>query len=492
MPATSKAQQKFMGMVHGLQKGTVKPSDASAKVKKVADSMSDKDAEDFASTKHKKLPNKVKKEIIAKLRELVRIELEGTCGYAPDGKLDVHNTDKLTPAGPHLLKKKKKNESVNEGFTKYHIRLTKTPGWYGVWDKNGKQKFEGDRKFVMKHLKKLKTRMGNYQLKSLIDVATKRKGKDIEFDVVESVVKEAGMGILDSDQSDILQGIVLRNKNKSLKSILNVALKSGYFKGVDKKELLGYIDGAKQFVKYMKSHPMESINEGKWSKIMRSVRKGSKAGPWSIVVYDKRERKVKHQRLVKILQQIPAHYEDVKKKYPRDKIGIEDKYGERVYTESINESDLDMLERSGDYGWDWKNLTVKKGKTVKVTHKKSGKSLIIIDKPNVKREYEKIGYFAEGTVNELQMAPFSSQEARLHIDADIKKMSKELGKASHDIIKMMMDGVKRGRYTAMDISRGIKEGPAKRTHFGELQFIQQLWNKVRDKFRRYSKDRKLS
>ena len=70
---------------------------------------------------------------------------------------------------------------------------------------------------------------------------------------------------------------------------------------------------------------------------MTSVRKGSKSGPWSIVVYDKRERKVKHQRLVKILQQIPAHYEDVKKKYPRDKIGIEDKYGERVYTESINE-----------------------------------------------------------------------------------------------------------------------------------------------------------
>ena len=81
------------------------------------------------------------------------------------------------------------NESVNEGFTKYHIRLTKTPGWYGVWDKNGKQKFEGDRKYVTKHLKKLKTRMGNFQLKSLIDVATKRKGKDIEFDVVESVTE---------------------------------------------------------------------------------------------------------------------------------------------------------------------------------------------------------------------------------------------------------------------------------------------------------------
>ena len=76
-------------------------------------------------------------------------------------------------------------------------------------------------------------------------------------------VNEGGMGILTSDQADVLQGIVLRNKNKNLKGILNVALKSGYFKGVDKKELLGYIDGAKQFVKYMKSHPMESVNEAK-------------------------------------------------------------------------------------------------------------------------------------------------------------------------------------------------------------------------------------
>jgi len=225
--------------------------------------------------------------------------------------------------------------------------------------------------------------------------------------------------------------------------------------------------------------PMKvGLDEGKWSKIMRSVRKGSKSGPWSIVVYDKRERKVKHQRLVKILQQIPAHYEDVKKKYPRDKIGIEDKYGERVYTESINESDL--------------GLTYKKGKTVKVTHKKSGKELVIIDKPNVKREYEKIGYFAEGQVNEISMAPFSSPEARAQINSDIKDMSKHLGRASQQVIKIMMDGVRKGKYTAMDISRGIKEGPAARTHFGEMTFIRSLWSKMRDKFRRYSKDRKLS
>ena len=104
---------------------------------------------------------------------------------------DVSNNGKNYQQGDELEKTVdqmvKLKESVNEGFTKYHIRLTDTPGWYGVWDKKGKQKFEGDKKFVMKHLKKLKTRMGNFQLKSLIGVATKRKGKDIEFDVVESV-----------------------------------------------------------------------------------------------------------------------------------------------------------------------------------------------------------------------------------------------------------------------------------------------------------------
>jgi len=42
-------------------------------------------------------------------------------------------------------------------------------------------------------------------------------------------------------------------------------------------------------------------------------------------------------------------------------------------------------------------LTYKKGKTVKVKHKTSGKSIVIIDKPNVRREYEKIGFFAEGS-----------------------------------------------------------------------------------------------
>jgi len=98
------------------------------------------------------------------------------------------------------------------------------------------------------------------------------------------------------------------------------------------------------------------------------------------------------------------------------------------------------------------------------------------------------------SVNEdfwAQPADWSSSEARLHMDADVKKMSKVLGKASQQVIKVMMNGVKGGKYDALDIVRGIETGPWDRTHEGERTFMKMLWRKVRDGFRRYTKDRKL-
>jgi hypothetical protein len=53
----------------------------------------------------------------------------------------------------------------------------------------------------MKHLKKLKTRMGSFQLKSLVDLATDKKGKNISFDVAESV-NEA---LFSKDQIEIMR-----------------------------------------------------------------------------------------------------------------------------------------------------------------------------------------------------------------------------------------------------------------------------------------------
>ncbi len=97
--------------------------------------------------------------------------------------------------------------------------------------------------------------------------------------------------------------------------------------------------------------------------------------------------------------------------------------------------------------------------------------------------------FGERRIDEAPA--YSSQEAKIHVESDLDKMSKILGKASQQSIKVMMDGVKGGKYDAMDLARGIQTGPVKRTHFGETDFIKQLWNKVRDGFRRYSKRGKL-
>jgi hypothetical protein len=69
MPAVSKAQQRFMGMVHAAQKGDME--NPSPEVQKAADSMSDKDAKDFASTKHAGLPDK-KEEELQKIKEIIR------------------------------------------------------------------------------------------------------------------------------------------------------------------------------------------------------------------------------------------------------------------------------------------------------------------------------------------------------------------------------------------------------------------------------------
>ena len=57
MPAVSKAQQKFFGIVRAIQKGEIAPT--TPETAKAAATMKKKDVKDFASTKHKKLPDKV-------------------------------------------------------------------------------------------------------------------------------------------------------------------------------------------------------------------------------------------------------------------------------------------------------------------------------------------------------------------------------------------------------------------------------------------------
>ena len=77
MPAVSKKQQKFFGIVRAIQKGEMAPT--TPETAKAAEDMKKGDVKKFASTKHKGLPEKKKieedrqiKKIIKQLRKSVK------------------------------------------------------------------------------------------------------------------------------------------------------------------------------------------------------------------------------------------------------------------------------------------------------------------------------------------------------------------------------------------------------------------------------------
>jgi len=98
MPAVSKAQQRFMGMVHATQKGDMESP--SKEVEKVADTMKKVDAKDFASTKHKGLPAHVKE----RLKEIIRgvMRAEGAFGSVIGGPEDGRNLTEMSPNDTHF------------------------------------------------------------------------------------------------------------------------------------------------------------------------------------------------------------------------------------------------------------------------------------------------------------------------------------------------------------------------------------------------------
>ena len=85
MPAQSKQQQKFMGIVRAIQKGDQPASKFSKNAQDAADDMKKKDVEKFASTKHKGLPKKVEQALREKIKSMVEDYVE-SCGYVVSAK----------------------------------------------------------------------------------------------------------------------------------------------------------------------------------------------------------------------------------------------------------------------------------------------------------------------------------------------------------------------------------------------------------------------
>ena len=157
--------------------------------------------------------------------------------------------------------------------------------------------------------------------KSAQDAAKKMKKKDVEKyaktkhknlpSKVRQEIEEYVDGIVDGIEQELMtkEGFASDAQRRA-------AFASGYkAKGKKKKK--------------------ECVKEGKFTKIMKAVRKGPKAGPWTFII--SKNNKIKKQVSVKNIKEIPAYYEDLKKAYPNDKIGIEAKDGKIVYRESVNE-----------------------------------------------------------------------------------------------------------------------------------------------------------
>ena len=96
MPALSKKQQKFMGIVRSIQKGEQPASEFSKDAQDAAKDMKKSSVKKFAKTKHKGLPTKVKKvDILNKLKETIREELKDYNYGSGDIVKDVN------PSCPH-------------------------------------------------------------------------------------------------------------------------------------------------------------------------------------------------------------------------------------------------------------------------------------------------------------------------------------------------------------------------------------------------------
>ena len=116
--AVSQQQQKFFALVRAHQKGKAK--DVSDKVKKVAKDISVKDADDFASTKTKDLPKRVKKEEMDEAVSNLKIKktkYRGEDGYLIYGKgpsgWPIRIFTRTFASAIHIRNKKNKGEEID-------------------------------------------------------------------------------------------------------------------------------------------------------------------------------------------------------------------------------------------------------------------------------------------------------------------------------------------------------------------------------------------
>jgi len=428
MPAKSKAQQKFMGMVHAYKKGEMKGSEASKDVKDAAKGMKKSSVKKYAKTKHDGLPKKVSENNKAELYKMYTKAMKMMPGTSKQKQLikKIHALRKklgMNEERDYKAEYKKFQSSTKS--KKYRAELNqynRKKGTYGNGDgkdashKGGKivgfEKESTNRgraeksRLKRETLQKLVTKYGAKKVReTIIAVRPKavtvkgyRMPEDPDFEYDPEKVADEGFG-------GELKG---KDKDKFEKARKENAEQLGY-------KATGTSDTKKQELKM--AHQLKESTD----KLVKALKKklsdeGGAAG-----------------------------FKDLKD--TAKKMGI------NLTADVVKKMSGISQHRDGDY----------------------------ILESTVK----------EAPITSPSQQPYSSPEAQKMAEKDIIGMSKILGKASQLSIKKMMDGVKSGKYDAFDLQRAIVSGPVRDTHTGERDFLRVLWNKVRSGFRRYSKRGKL-
>ena len=215
MPAKSKAQQKFMGLVHAYKKGDIPASKVNKSVKDAAKSMTTKDIKDFANTDRKGLPNKVsKKEFINKFTELLDAEME-SCGYVFSAKDPSY---KLKSPGGTGEEDKKLKEKKDWGDTTINYKKD-TP-----------------KSLKKSRFKQLDVLVPKGRVNQVINTLKKEiRGIKINHEEVDSYTKD---------------GLMLSKfKKDDINKIMAIVDHSGGL--FESKKIMNEINSYKQFVKYM-------------------------------------------------------------------------------------------------------------------------------------------------------------------------------------------------------------------------------------------------
>ena len=329
MPAVSKKQQKFMGIVHAIQKGEADPSNYSEKAQDAAKKMKKKSAKDYAKTKHKGLP--VRKE-----------ERDYKDEYK---KFQSSTKAKKYRAELNQYNRKKGTYGNNDGKDASH--------------KGGKiAGFEAESK-----------NRGRAEKSRL-------KKENFISKIIDEVIDEYQLNEGTSQMTQV-------------------------YKDLDKKFKTYDHTGIRDFNKVSKYLKTKFSKDSGLPDAIASFYNDYKGG------------------------------EDMKKNINRLTNYAKKMKGYKK--ESVNEADL--------------GLTYKKGKTVKVTHNKSGKEIVIIDKPNVRKEYEKIGFFAEGSCGYGIGGKVGDEPAGPHLLKRKKKDMKEAKTVSIDGEELLNFLMKRFKYS---------------------------------------------